>query len=610
MSRVASALFAVGRRPWGLCIGLIVVAQAFYLQWHPAYPNPNEVIRLYLARAIVEQGTVQVDAQIARFGQVEDKSFLRGHFYCDKAPGVSFASVPAIALARLAGDVDMKTARHLAWYSAILLPSTLLLLSLWRMLGRYGLSDPLRAMLLCGFGLGSLQFTFSTVLFSHALAGSLAMSAFLTVSAYKRGEVRATRLLFAGFAAAFATISEYPAVIAVAPLFLWLCLGRGWRRAWLFVVGALPPVAAALLYHQLAFGHPLATGYSNLHSDFFAEVHRQGFMGVSTPTLEAFLGSFVRPSRGVFAYAPWLLLTFPGLLLLWRRRSWRGEFWVIASVLVGYAYFVSAFGHWVGGGTIGQRHFTPAVPFLLVPVAEVFRWVQGAHGGGTPSSTPRSRRIATVVDVCARSLIAAGIVITALASVPWPFASPAYANPLWQIAVPFWRDRILPVSAAELLGLSVTAAAWVYVGLVVVAVLIVAYRRATLAPSVGAVLSLTALLLAGHARMGRGAGDDATPMHDRQNIANLVDGEGRRPSARERAALLGRATLGPLRRDELLRLGQLHAAQGEARAALERYRQLPAAPEEGVSARPSAPSPPLPTPRVPRTGEARRNPIP
>ena len=67
----------------------------------------------------------------------------------------------------------------------------------------------------------------------------------------------------------------------------------------------------------------LATGYQNLQDAYFAGVHAQGFLGVTTPKWDAVAGSFFGASRGLFWYAPWLLLALPGFVLLLRRRGWR-----------------------------------------------------------------------------------------------------------------------------------------------------------------------------------------------------------------------------------------------------------------------------------------------
>src|ERR671918_2443203 len=63
----------------------------------------NQNSRFDLTRALVEDGTSRIDASHKNTG---DKAKREGHYYCDKAPGVSWLGVPAYAAARavLSGD--------------------------------------------------------------------------------------------------------------------------------------------------------------------------------------------------------------------------------------------------------------------------------------------------------------------------------------------------------------------------------------------------------------------------------------------------------------------------------------------------------------------------
>src|SRR2546423_429364 len=62
----------------------------------------NQNSRFDLTRAIVERGTVRIDAYEANTG---DKSLRAGHFYCDKAPGLSWLCVLPAALTPGSPDI-------------------------------------------------------------------------------------------------------------------------------------------------------------------------------------------------------------------------------------------------------------------------------------------------------------------------------------------------------------------------------------------------------------------------------------------------------------------------------------------------------------------------
>ena len=74
--------------------------------------------RLALSQAIVDHGTLRIDAYQRQFG---DKAAYGRHFYTDKAPGLSFLAVPTYALLRGLGLVPRRERRDGVWHSAALL---------------------------------------------------------------------------------------------------------------------------------------------------------------------------------------------------------------------------------------------------------------------------------------------------------------------------------------------------------------------------------------------------------------------------------------------------------------------------------------------------------
>src|ERR1700730_17820839 len=70
---------------------LIVLCYAYFIATEA---NWNTESHLYPAFSIIDHGTVSIDAYQQRLG---DKSKFQGHWYSDKAPGVSFLALPAYA---------------------------------------------------------------------------------------------------------------------------------------------------------------------------------------------------------------------------------------------------------------------------------------------------------------------------------------------------------------------------------------------------------------------------------------------------------------------------------------------------------------------------------
>jgi hypothetical protein len=78
----------------------ILLAYAWLFPWLPELRSPNELSRLYQARAIVDDRSLSVDAQLERRGPVGDLSAVDGRHYPNKAPGVSLLGAPVYAAVR------------------------------------------------------------------------------------------------------------------------------------------------------------------------------------------------------------------------------------------------------------------------------------------------------------------------------------------------------------------------------------------------------------------------------------------------------------------------------------------------------------------------------
>jgi hypothetical protein len=109
----------------------------------------------------------------------------------------------------------------------------------------------------------------------------------------------------------------------------------------------------------------------------YAMRHRSGLSSIlvyvdawTTPALvlSRIFGLLVGSGRGLFVFSPVLLLSLPGLVLLWRRDSSLAVLVVAAlvSLVLGY----SSYEDWHGGLVWGSRFLVPVVPLLVLPVVE------------------------------------------------------------------------------------------------------------------------------------------------------------------------------------------------------------------------------------------------
>lgn len=161
--------------------------------------------------------------------------------------------------------------------------------------------------------------------------------------------------------------------------------GRGRGRGSALAVPLLFFAALFVGLNWLRFGDPLATGYGDGGERFVFDY------AASLPAL------LVSPGKGLFVFAPALLVALAGWPRFWRRH--RDVAVLVAGLSLTNLLLYGGWFMWWGGWSWGPRFLLPLVPFLLLPLAEVL-----THPG-------RLLLGATVLSV------AAGVVINLLGAV-------------------------------------------------------------------------------------------------------------------------------------------------------------------------------------------------
>lgn len=463
---------------------------AFYLlafPYHPGLRSPNELCRLWQARALVDLGKVSLNETMRTYGPVGDLSVVNGVYYPSKAPLLSFLAAPVYAVLKgiTPSGRAVDEVAQVFWSRLLLtvLPTLLLLVLLRRFLTAY-VAEPVAEALTATYALGSLALSYSLLFMSHQTTAVLLFAAFYALWRRARGEWAPWRAyLVAGAASGAAVAAEYTGALGLLGLLLYAALdvlqpraspssvpgeattpplgqrlaalakGAGWAT-----LGALPFVLPLMAYHQAAFGHPWETGYKHLADAAYQPWHLGGFLGIRTPDPRAFALSLFSPLRGLFTLSPFLLLSLAGLPFLQleagdpqgpgdspARRALARErthlLWLTVALLLGYAYFTSSFSYESWGWTTGPRHLTPLVPFLVLPAALFLEHLRA-------QSSDESR----VGLGLAAGLCMASVAITGLVSLV-NYVPDDVSMPLFGLAVPLFRSGLWPPSALSLLGL-------------------------------------------------------------------------------------------------------------------------------------------------------------
>jgi hypothetical protein len=406
MEKRTPPLWTRAEKTAGLTLTLVLLF--VYAYFFPRWADWNQNTRLNLTLSIVETGSLTIDPYHENTG---DKLYYEGHYYSDKAPGLSFAAVPIYALMhpvlnsgpvaaildRLGSSPALEAtlnpegsgvnrqkivfavAQYVFTVLVVSLPSALLGLLLFRFLGRFTHDIWPRVALVLVYGLGTAALPYSTVFYSHQLGAVLTFAAFFLVFRIRWEQAPRWHLWIAGALLGFSILSENPTIIMAATIGLYAVFGlRDWKAGIPLALGAVPFVLLWLGYNYARFGDPLELGYQ-YHATFTAHA-QAGPAGFAGFRWQAFWDITFSPYKGLFFRSPFLLLAVPAFILTWRERQFRMELAATLAIVFLYFLHASSFYDWGGGHTAGPRYLVAMLPFMTFPMirlisAPVWRWI-------------------------------------------------------------------------------------------------------------------------------------------------------------------------------------------------------------------------------------------
>ena len=476
--------------------GLLAALYLLSFPYHPGLRSPNELCRLWQSRALIDTGTLNINETLRQYGGVGDLScvavamvngqrtlvrcvgeqppgpVIEQWYYPSKAPLTSFLAAPVYAvLKKIQNPVPELAQVFFSRLFVTVLPALGLLWLLRKFLSDL-ISREIADVMTVTYGLGTMAFSYAESFMSHQLTAVLLFSAFYAAWRTERGEWRWWGWLVAGLASSATVACEYTGALGVVCVAAWVIAAR-WNR-WpelgqatgLVIVGAAPLLGALLAYHAACFGSPFTSGYKFLNDANYQGWHVGGFLGIRLPDARAFALSLFSPLRGLFALSPFLILVFWGMGPL--RHKDRALFVFISVLMVANSYFTASFTYDSWGWTVGPRHLTPMVPFLMVPV-------------GLALERLRARDALTFsvsIGLCVSSVLATGLVGFV------NYVPDDVSTSVWALSVPLIRDGFWPVSVlatlftnplsgSVLVVLLIATTAWLAMKLKPVAVVVV-----------------------------------------------------------------------------------------------------------------------------------------
>lgn len=294
---------------------LLMVAFSYFFSYAPSYEQPQEVSHLYLARAMVEQGSFRIGEQIKAHGDGASKVIFEGEAFSDQAPGLAVISLPALVLAKgwaSARGKPLETESALHWLRLTMaqLPAAIFFIALFLFLIAHD-SKPKAAR--AGVIMAALSvplFVSSTLFGSTQLGALFMMGALLTLAAGDDWPGPA-RFAGAGILAGAAVAIDYAMLPPLIILSVYV-LSRARQPRWIlpFFIAVGVWLTLVGLYHYACFGSPLTIA---------PQIARGGLWQSWHPAGARLIHALFSRSFGLVGLAPlWVLVPFGVFMMISR----------------------------------------------------------------------------------------------------------------------------------------------------------------------------------------------------------------------------------------------------------------------------------------------------
>lgn len=386
------------RKTYAIATFLILLVCYSYFIPRPDWTANSRMDLIY---AVADQGVLHIDTYHENTG---DKALYNEHYYTTKGIGPSLLGLPFYQIykailsippihnfiAERAGASNEAELRQSDGYHTAAstfvtffntaIPSAILGVIIFWFALRFT-QKPFHAFILAvAYGLGTIAFYYSSNMFQHQLAAFGAFVGFFLLWRVIYENANKNWLWLVGLLFSLSAITEYPSVLIMGIAFVWALVKMPDRIAlYRVVLGALPLAFIFAGYNYAIFGTPLPEGYS--YSVYFKDnFHAAGLMSLTYPRPDRLYGLTFSTFRGMFFISPFLLLMFPGLYWMWKRRpEQRTLIIAFCTMITGYFMYNASSEMWWAGASIGPRYLTPVIPFMILPIIFVFdRWLKSS----------------------------------------------------------------------------------------------------------------------------------------------------------------------------------------------------------------------------------------
>ncbi|MBK7705530.1 MAG: hypothetical protein IPJ30_07050 [Acidobacteria bacterium] len=339
---------------WILAIYLFLAV--YLLPMFPHGGSADELTRWATAASLVEKSSFEISWTEELIGPSVETAKVGSATYSNKPPGMSMLAAPIYALTRAIVGPPNDSNLRISWFVMRFFFSTLPILLLgWWLYSRDTDEFSLAILLFA-----SPLFVYSLLFFSHVFVGVLLYAAFRVI--YDAPRIFLRNCFLAGSICGLAVISEFPALIPVAVLgggLLFAPREDRFRNVFFFLAGSAPFAMILAAYNYSLYGSPFALSYAYESFPGLAD----GTGGVGVPSLSSLYLLLFSPARGLFFYAPILVLSVVAFVTSREYRTRRHR--VKVAIIVVSVIALCGHGAAHGGWAFGARYLVMLLPLLL-----------------------------------------------------------------------------------------------------------------------------------------------------------------------------------------------------------------------------------------------------
>lgn len=352
----------------------VFLVYLFYIA--PGYITANTNRYIDLTKSIVDDATFNIDKY---YKNTRDWGAYKGHFYLGASPGLGLAAIPFYAaLKPLLKIVPLSFSQNFEFeilnlffiFFLALLPGVMIALLLYDILKDFDLTRRERLTIVFGASFGTILFYYSTRFMAHAMGAFILFSAFYILFKHRNSTMKRHLFFMTGILLGAAPLVDYLLAVGSALLLIYYFMKFRKNKIikhLLLLAGIFFMAAIYAYYHYKCFDNPfaMATTYSQMI----------GPKAISWPRPKIMFELAFGVYRGIFMYMPVTLLSVYGIFVFFKNpeKKFIAEMVLILSFSLAVFLIISGFSAWDGGGDFGPRYFTCFIPFLMIPIAFVYK---------------------------------------------------------------------------------------------------------------------------------------------------------------------------------------------------------------------------------------------